>query len=291
MTGYGVASCDTPVTLIVELRGVNGRYLDLSLRIPDDLRAFESAFRERLRAAIVRGKVECRVSLERDAPMLRDAPDPQVLARLARTLQSLREALPDLQPPSATALLNMPGLFGDPVDPDALRGPLLATLEQALDQFTASRIAEGGRLAEFVEARLKAIEAIADTLAGQAPRLLEHYQARLVARLEQALGAAEGAERLPLDEVMARVRQEVAAYGMRTDATEELDRLRSHVSEFRARLAGSGPIGKRLDFLTQELNREANTLASKAAALDISHAAVELKVLIEQIREQIQNLE
>ncbi|MEZ5652421.1 MAG: YicC/YloC family endoribonuclease [Burkholderiaceae bacterium] len=291
MTGYASAACDDPLPITIDLRGVNGRFLDLSLRMPDELRGIEHEIRERIRSAIARGKVECRISLNRDTPLMRADPDPIQLERVVRHLESLRRVLPDLQPPSATALLSMPGLFSEKIDADRIRAPLLAALAQALDQFQQSRVAEGARLAEFIRARLDGIEHTANSLAAAAPALLERFQSRLVERLEKVLGGIDGAERIPQDELMARVRQEVATYGLRIDTAEEIDRLRSHVQEFRQRLDGHGPVGKRLDFLTQELNREANTLASKAAGLDIAHAAVELKVLIEQIREQIQNLE
>ncbi|MEZ5661004.1 MAG: YicC/YloC family endoribonuclease [Burkholderiaceae bacterium] len=291
MTGFASAGRDEPLPIHIELRGVNGRFLDLVLRMPDELRGLERELRERIRTAVVRGKVECRVSLNRDTPLLRDTPDPEQLARVVRHLEALRAAMPELTAPSASTLLGLPGLFSHRLDPERLRTPLLGALDEALGQFHDSRIAEGARLAEFINARLDAIDATVEALAAEAPALLERFQSKLIERLEQALGKTEGAEQIGHEEIMARVRQEVAAYGLRIDTAEELDRLRSHVREFRTRLSGQGPVGKRLDFLTQELNREANTLASKAAALDISHAAVELKVLIEQIREQIQNLE
>ncbi len=291
MTGYGSASRDEPLPVHVELRGVNGRFLDLTVRMPDELRPFETVVRDRVRRAVERGKVECRITLDRDrAPQL-DAPDPDVLARLVNHIEALRRAMPDTTPPSVTDLLTTPGLFARPIETETLRAPLLDALEEALGQFLEARRNEGDRLVRLLQTRLDAIDASARALSAAAPELLERFQTRLVERIEQALGLTEGADRIPAEEVMVRVRQEVAAYGLRTDTAEELDRLRSHVQEFHQRLEGSGPVGKRLDFLTQELNREANTLASKAAGLEIARAAVELKVLIEQIREQIQNLE
>ena len=291
MTGYAQVSRDTPAgQLSVELRSVNSRFLDLSLRMPDELRVAEPALRELIVAAVQRGKVECRVGVR---TLARDDAAPQVdghvLAQLAELVRRVAEALPQAAPPTIGEILRWPGLLGEPAGADALAPEVLAAARQALDEFVASRAREGEKLATFMRDRASAIGAIIEPLAQRSPELLAAWQARLVERLRGALEQTDAA--VPLQETMARVRQEVAAYGLRIDIAEELSRLQAHVQELRHILDAGSPAGKRLDFLMQEFNREANTLGSKAAAIDLTGAAIELKVLIEQMREQVQNIE
>src|SRR5690606_12168397 len=177
----------------------------------------------------------------------------------------------------------------EPDSAEALAPEVLAAAHQALDEFVASRVREGEKLATFLHDRAAAICAIVEPLKARSPELLAAWQARLVERLRGALVQADAP--VPLEETMARVRQEVTAYGLRIDVAEELSRLQAHVDELRRVLDAGSPAGKRLDFLMQEFNREANTLGSKAAAIDLTGAAIELKVLIEQMREQVQNVE
>ena len=291
MTGYAQVSRDTPAgQLSVELRSVNSRFLDLSFRMPDELRVAEPALRELIVAAVQRGKVECRVGVR---ALARDDAAPQVdghvLAQLAELVRRVAEALPQAAPPTIGEILRWPGLLGEPAGADALAPEVLAAARQALDEFVASRAREGEKLATFMRDRASAIGAIIEPLAQRSPELLAAWQARLVERLRGALEQTDAA--VPLQETMARVRQEVAAYGLRIDIAEELSRLQAHVQELRHILDAGSPAGKRLDFLMQEFNREANTLGSKAAAIDLTGAAIELKVLIEQMREQVQNIE
>ena len=291
MTGYAQVSRDTPAgQLSVEVRSVNSRFLDLSFRMPDELRVAEPALRELIVAAVQRGKVECRVgvrTLARDdaAPQV----DDRVLTQLAELARRVAEALPQAAPPTVGEILRWPGLLGEPAGAEALAPEVLAAARQALDEFVASRAREGEKLATFMRDRASAIGAIIEPLAQRSPELLAAWQARLVERLRGALEQTDAA--VPLQETMARVRQEVAAYGLRIDIAEELSRLQAHVQELRHILDAGSPAGKRLDFLMQEFNREANTLGSKAAAIDLTGAAIELKVLIEQMREQVQNIE
>jgi len=162
---------------------------------------------------------------------------------------------------------------------------------QAIDELVASRIREGARLRSDIEARAAAMAAIVARMKERVPQLLADYQQRLVERLQEAAGVALQASAVPLEETLARIRQEVSVHGMRTDVAEELARLEIHIGALGQTVAGGGSVGKRLDFLMQELNREANTLGSKSVGLEVTDAAVELKLLIEQIREQVQNLE
>ncbi len=290
MTGYALVTSEGEIALSVELRGVNGRFLDLSFRMPEEFRSQEMMLRELLRANIQRGKIECRVAWRKDDSAGQSMPNPEVLALLSKQLEALTQALPNLTAPSAADLIRTPGLFGRELDVTELQPRLLATAEQAVEQFIASRVTEANRIKVMLTGRLDAIQTIADSLRERVPELTAAFEARL---REKLIVAFESLPEQPVskEETMARVRQEVSAYGLRADVSEELDRLSSHVSECKNQLKGTGPVGKRLDFLMQELNREANTLGSKASAIDQTQAAVDLKVLIEQIREQVQNLE
>lgn len=290
MTGYALVTSEGEIAISVELRGVNGRFLDLSFRLPDEFRAQEMMLRELLRANIARGKIECRVAWRQDDTATATTPNAQVLAQLTEQINALTQALPNLTAPSASQLLSTPGLFGQALDVEQLKPRLQQTAEKAIEQFTASRVNEGDRIRQMLTERLDAINEIAEKLRDRVPELTAAFEGRLREKLTAAFDNLPD-QPVSKDETMARVRQEVSAYGIRADVSEELDRLVSHVAECKSQLNGNGPAGKRLDFLMQELNREANTLGSKASAIDLTQAAVDLKVLIEQIREQVQNLE
>jgi len=292
MTGYAQALRNTPAgQLVVELRSVNARFLDLVVRAPDELRAAEPALRELLTASVQRGKLECRVALRPGAGDDERAAhvDERALARFVGLARQVAQAMPNAAPPTIIDALRWPGVVADDTGAADLNAEVVAAAREALAEFGASRVREGARLVAFVLERADAIDAIVAPLAARGPELVDAWQAKLVERLREALEQT-GAP-VPVEETMARVRQEVAAYGLRIDIAEEIGRLQAHVAEMRRVLAGAGPVGKRLDFLLQELNREANTLGSKAAAIDLTGASIELKVLIEQIREQVQNLE
>ncbi len=292
MTGYAQSVRNTAAgQLAVELRSVNARFLDLVVRAPDELRAAEPALRELFTASVQRGKLECRLALrpgaaddERTARI-----DERALARFAGLARQVAQAMPNAAPPTIVDALRWPGVVADDAASVDLHAEALACARDALAEFAASRTREGGKLVAFVLERADAIDAIVAPLAARGPELVDAWQHRLVERLREALEQTGAA--IPVEETMARVRQEVAAYGLRIDVAEEIGRLQAHVVELRRVLHGDGPVGKRLDFLMQELNREANTLGSKAAAIDLTGASIELKVLIEQIREQVQNLE
>jgi len=291
MTGYAQVTRDVPGGQVsVEIRSVNSRFLDLSFRIPDELRAVEAGLRELVAGAVQRGKVECRVGfrmLPRDDA--EPAIDARVLGQLVALARRVGEAIPQASGPTVGEILRWPGLIAEPADAEALGPEVLAAARQALDDFVASRTREGEKLAAFLRDRADAIAAIVAPLKARGPELLQAWQAKLVERLRSALEQTEAP--IPPEETMARVRQEVTAYGLRIDVAEELSRLQAHVEELRRVLDAGSPAGKRLDFLLQEFNREANTLGSKAAAIDLTGAAIDLKVLIEQMREQVQNVE
>ena len=294
MTGYASASRDTPAgRLQLELRSINSRFLDLVFRIPDEFRSAEPALRELIAAGIARGKVECRIALQTlPAESRQPAIDRGLLVQLVAAADEIRALAPAAQPLSVADLMRWPGVFAEPLaDPETIAADVAELGRQAVAQLAESRRREGAKLAQAILERADRMQAIVTQLLAQAPELLAAFEQRLVERLRTALGEAASASTLSPDEVMERVRQEVVVHGLRIDVAEELSRLGVHIDELRRILQGEGQVGKRLDFLLQELNREANTLGSKAANIDLTSSAVELKLLIEQIREQVQNLE
>lgn len=297
MTGFASGNLETPAGRVtVELRSVNNRFLDLAMRMPDELRAAEPALRELIAARVRRGKVECRIAQQRPAGAAGETAvlDGAALQRLAELQAAVHRVLPAAPALTAAECLRWPGVLRDEHEhahqaAEAVTRQLPALAAAVVDEFVASRTREGARCIEAIAASTDAIDAIVARLVEHTPELVAAQQQRLTQRLAEALAGAGGA--LPADETAARVRQEITAHGLRADVAEELARLAAHVAEVRRTLAAGGPVGKRLDFLAQELNREANTLGSKAAALELTRASVDLKLLIEQIREQAQNLE
>ncbi len=294
MTGYASVSRDTAAGRItLELRSINSRFLDLIFRMPDDLRAAEPGLRELITAGVSRGKVECRIALQK-LPSADRAPalDRGLLAQLMTTAGEIARLAPQAPPLSQADLMRWPGVLAEPLsDPEAVAADVLALGRAAVAELSVSRLREGGKLAAAILERADRMEQIVAGLRTEAPALLKAFEQRLVERLRAALGEAAAGSTLPVEATMDRIRQEVVLHGLRIDIAEELSRLAVHIEELRRILAASGPAGKRLDFLLQELNREANTLGSKAASIDLTSAAVELKLLIEQIREQVQNIE
>lgn len=294
MTGYASASRDTAAgRVVLELRSINSRFLDLVFRLPDDLRAAEAGLREVVASGVARGKVECRIALQKlPSDSRQPAIDRGLLAQLLTIADDIRALAPDAAPPSVADLMRWPGVMAEPAsDPEALTRSVVELGRQALRELVASRAREGEKLGQAILERAERMSAIVARLEADAPALLAAFEQKLVERLRAALTDATTGSALPVAEAMERVRQEVTLYGIRIDIAEELSRLAVHIEELRRIVAGGGQVGKRLDFLMQELNREANTLGSKAANIDLTSAAVELKLLIEQIREQVQNLE
>ena len=284
MTGYAVKTRDVERgTLQLELKSVNSRYLDFHFRVSEELRALEMPLRELLAARLTRGKVECRLSFNAAAAR----PDQlQLNSALLATLQSLNDRvckqMPEARPLAVNDVLRWPGMFGDQsIDYAALAPQVLALAREVLDEFAASRAREGEKLAIMIVDRVRAIRDIVARVAPRIPEAQALYTDKLRQRLTEALGGASD----------DRVLQEVAVFATRIDVAEEPTRLAAHLDEVERVLKHGGACGKRLDFLMQELNREANTLGSKSAITEVSQASMELKLLIEQMREQIQNLE
>lgn len=293
MTGFAAAARPTPLGLLsVELRSVNSRFLDLSLRVADELRNFEPMLREAVGAAIARGKVDCRLWVQRQSQPSAPQVNDEAVRQFAQLTERLRAAVPGAAPVTVADMLAWPGLVETPaLDNEALRSALQSALDEALRALQASRRREGDALRAILLERCDAIDTIVVQLRPRVPEILAQLEKKLAERLNQALTPALAGGTVSKEEIVDRIRQEVTLYGLRADVDEELKRLATHVTEVRRVLDAGGAVGRRLDFLMQELNREANTLGSKASAIDLTQAAVELKLAIEQMREQIQNLE
>ncbi|WP_297832092.1 YicC/YloC family endoribonuclease [Thermomonas sp.] len=271
-TAWGALGC--------ELRSVNHRFLELGVRLPEELRGFESALRERVSARIGRGKIDLVLRLRAPAGASLGL-DEAVVARLGELARTLDAHFPQMRV-EFTELLQYPGVLQVAgIDAEALQAEALAVLDAALDAFVAAREREGGKLAETIRERARRIEAIVADVRGLIPAIRTGQRQKLDARLAD-LGTAVDPGRLE---------QELVLWLQKLDVDEELDRLSSHLDELQRVLGQGGPAGRRLDFLLQEFNREANTLGSKSVDARTSNASVELKVLIDQIREQIQNIE
>ncbi|GAB4471317.1 MAG: YicC family protein [Burkholderiaceae bacterium] len=294
MTGFAVANRETSSGVVsVDVRSVNARFLDLALRVSDELRPYEQAVRNAIAQRLARGKVDCRVVLQRQGTAQAPRINATALAQLAQLAREVRAALPEAAPLAVGEVLAWHGVIESAsADAEELRAAVLAAVAEALDALQAARAREGAALAAALLARCDGIDAIVAQLRPRVPELLAAMERKLLERLNQTLAPALAANAtLTREEIADRIRQEVTLYGLRADVDEELKRLSTHVAEVRRVLAAGGAVGRRLDFLMQELNREANTLGSKASAIEMTHAAVELKILIEQMREQIQNLE
>jgi len=284
MTGFARRESSTPFgSLAWELRTVNHRYLEAGFRLPEDFRAAEGEFRQAVAAAVRRGKLEAALYFR---PATNIAPalelNESLLERLVEQATRVRARLGDVADVNAVDLLRWPGVLREAERDTA---PQVAAaqelLAQALEALAESRASEGARIAELLLTRCESVEALANEVSARLPEVRERIHVRLNERLAQ-VAAEPNRERLE---------QEIVIALQKMDVDEELDRLRSHVAEVRKVLAGDEPAGRRLDFLMQEFNREANTLSSKSQDVETTRAAVDMKVLIEQMREQVQNVE
>jgi uncharacterized protein (TIGR00255 family) len=284
MTGYAARTLDVEHgALHLELKSVNSRYLDFQFRVCEELRSAEPALRELFSARLSRGKLECRLSY---APATARAQaqtlNAELLGRLKSFEAQVRSELPQAAALSVSEVLRWPGMFGDDtLDVDALLPAALGLAREALDDFSASRAREGEKLAEVILERVARMRELVRDVGPRIPVAQAAFQDKLKQRLVDALGSADD----------DRIRQEVAVFAVRIDVAEELARLSTHLDEVERVIKAGGATGKRLDFLMQELNREANTLGSKSVVTEVSQTSMELKLLIEQMREQIQNLE
>jgi uncharacterized protein (TIGR00255 family) len=277
----------------LEIRSVNSRFLDLSFRLSEELRASEPAIRELLGSKLKRGKVEVRAAVEGgDAALLKD-PSARLLQRLGSLQDTVRSWLPDATALSVGEVLRLAS--ADDGGSQQHAPALLKLAQKALEELLAAREREGARLAATLLERTAQLRLLAQAAVPLVPQLVEQQRNRFLERWKDAMALGEGAGAAALEAAQDRALTEATAFAMRIDVAEEITRLSSHLDEIERLLndkkKGSSELGKRLDFLTQELHREANTLGSKSAALELTRISVDMKVLIEQMREQVQNIE
>lgn len=300
MTGYATAQYSGPAdeagrealpVLGMEIRSVNSRFLDLTFKMSDELRGTEPALRELLGARLKRGKVEVRAWIEGRSEGGLRAPSPGELQRLLGLQDSIVAWHPKAAPLSVAELIQLTSR--QQALPSGLHENLIALAHTVLDSFVGARKREGQRLADMLLDRLKQLRQLAREAQPLIPELVAQQRQRFIDRWNEALGAgnAAGTPALSTDAVQERALAEATAFAIRIDVAEELTRLDSHLVEIERLIKKGGDVGKRLDFLIQELHREANTLGSKSSSLELTRISVDMKVLIEQMREQVQNLE
>lgn len=277
---------------------MNSRFLDLNFRMPEDVRATEPQLREMLMTKLSRGKVDIRINLNRvEQTANAGALNRDALTQLAALERAVLDIFPDAERMRTGEILRWPGVLAESsVSQETLREAVLACGKQAIADLIEVRAREGAALGKVLIDNVTEMETIVARITPLVPELIAKHQQKIVERLQDALGIAttEGGAvttSVPREEIAERIRQEVTMYGIRIDIAEELQRLTAHLNETRHVLQKGGKVGKRLDFMMQELNREANTLGSKAAAKELADASMTLKLLIEQMREQVQNLE
>jgi uncharacterized protein (TIGR00255 family) len=284
MTGF--AALEQPIegaTLLLELRAVNSRYLDLHFKLDETLKSFEPQIRELIGAQLSRGKVECKINLiqrtqSAQAPQL----DEQLMQQLAAMQIKTQQFFPESRALSVADILRWPGVVQqEELSHETLAEDIRKLVAQGLHDLTASRAREGEKMKALILDRVAQIEALVAKVKPLLPQLNKEYQAKLELKLQETIKTVD----------QERIAQELVLFAQRNDVDEELSRLTAHVSEVKRILNADVPAGKRLDFLMQELNREANTLGSKSVSVQTTQVSMELKVLIEQMREQIQNIE
>lgn len=294
MTGYAALDGKTLAgTVTAECRSVNSRFLDLTLRLDDALRFTEPAVRERLQKRLTRGKVELRLNLTADASALPASVNEEALRRVLALQETILKLDPQAQELSVAEILELPGIAAaETPDRDKLLQEVLAIVDRTLDEFIAAREREGAALAQVLSGYCDKMSAVVKDVRGAMPQIISQLEGRLTERLTDALAdALKEKSTLTKEEVTDRIRHEVTMYAIKMDVDEEMNRLDTHLAEVKRLLAQGGAVGRKLDFMAQEMNREANTLGSKAAAIEMTQASLALKITIDQMREQIQNLE
>ncbi len=301
MTGYASAQYGSSVPPVeaapkpspggrlgLEVRSVNSRFLDLAFRLPEELRHVEPALRERVNARLKRGKVGLRLALEGDAGAALAEPTARLLQRLNAVQDSVRSWLPSAAPLSVAEVLRLAGTESASAQ-SWTDAQVLELADQVLTGLLEARAREGARLGAMLLERIADLRALAQQALPLIPMLVEQQRQRFLDRWKDAMALTDGAT-LP-EAARDRALTEATAFAIRIDVAEELTRLNSHFDEIERLIGKGGEIGKRLDFLIQELHREANTLGSKSATLEMTRISVDMKVLIEQMREQVQNIE
>lgn len=293
MTGFAHQQIETVLGLLaIEIKSVNSRYQEIAIRLPEELRFLEGEIRTVLSKSVARGKIECRMQWVGEA-VHEQTLNKTSLSNLLALQEEVFEVRSDVRPLTVSQILSFPGILEPKaVDFELLKAEVLTGLNAALNIWLESRAREGKALAKIIGSYCDRIVETVNALQPKIPEIVSNLQKKLEERLNEALAKTlVDHSTLSRDEVNDRVRQEVILYAIKIDVDEEMNRLLTHVNEIRRLLTGGGEIGKKLDFMMQELNREANTLGSKAAAIEMTQTSLTLKINIEKMREQVQNLE
>lgn len=293
MTGFAHCQVQTLLGFLnIEMKAVNSRFLEITCRLPDELKAWEGDIRTLITSNIKRGKVDCRLSWVGDVKVTKTL-DQEALQSLLKLQKEVLALQPTAIPLTVESILNYPGLLKpQAIDTELLKSEVMNGLSEALAIFNASREREGVALAKVITGYCDQIEELVEILRPKLPLMLDNLQTKLEQRLSESLEKVLSSKsELTSEEVRDRIRQEVLLYAIKMDVDEEMNRLLTHVDEVKRVLASGNEVGKKLDFMMQELNREANTLGSKAVAIDMTQTSLTLKILIEKMREQIQNLQ
>lgn len=293
MTGFAYLQIPTPLGLLgIELKSVNSRYLEVNQRIPEELRFFEGDIRQAVTSHVTRGKVDCRMQWVGE-PEFEQTLNTKAVENLLKVQKEVLVVCADAKVLTVSNILQFPGVLKPAsIDEEALKNTVLDGLQKTLETFLEARKREGEALAAVISGYCDQIESVVAELAPKLPMIIENIELKLQDRLSEALSySLLKNSTLSKEEITDRIRQEVTLYAIKLDVDEEINRLLTHVREVRRLLINGGEIGKKLDFLMQELNREANTLGSKAAAIEMTQTSLALKVTIEKMREQVQNLQ
>jgi uncharacterized protein (TIGR00255 family) len=271
----------------MEIRAVNSRFLDITFKLPEELRQFEPVLRELLNSKIKRGKVEVRAAIDLSTGSFVPEPSPKLLQRLNAIQDNVKAWLPHAAPLSVADVLKMTG--SEQSTPFDWSSHLMPLASEAVQSLLLAREREGKRLAKMLLDHLQQLRSLTQKATPLIPQLVTQHRQRFIDRWKEAIALTDGTS-LP-EAAQDRALNEATAFAIRIDVAEEMTRLGSHLDEIERLIKKGGEIGKRLDFLIQELHREANTMGSKSAALELTHISVDMKVLIEQMREQVQNIE
>ena len=293
MTGFAHHQVQTLLGILnIELKSVNSRYLEVSCRLPDELKAFEGDIRSILTSGVKRGKLDCRISWMGDINIEKEL-DTDALRTLLFLQEQVLKQLPSAEPMTVEGILKYPGLMKSKlIDQNTLKGEVLQGLTATLAIFNESRCREGEALSEVILCYCSQVESIVGELRPKLPLMLDALQQKLEQRLSESLEKILSVKsELTSEEVRERIRQEVLLYAIKMDVDEEMNRLLTHVKEIKRILNQGSEVGKKLDFMMQELNREANTLGSKAVAIEMTQTSLNLKIVIEKMREQVQNMQ
>ena len=293
MTGFAHEQIETVLGLLaIDVKSVNSRYQEISLRMPEELRFLEGEIRSVLNRSVARGKVECRMQWVGEA-IHEQTLNVDAMEKLLSLQKEVTEKYPDTKPLTVSQILTFPGIL-EPraVDLESLKSDVTIGLERAVNSFLESRIREGSALAKVILSYCDEIERAVLELKPRIPEIIDSIQNKLKERLTESLSCfLDEHSKLSKDEINDRIRQEVVLYAIKIDVDEEMNRLLTHITEIRRMLTVGGEVGKKLDFMVQELNREANTIGSKAASIEMTQASLSLKKKKKKIREQIQNIQ